>query len=102
MIGCYRIIGKDAVLDAEHVEGTQLHGCINGRSTTGPNKGTRVDAHNAARSGSLNGWLQTNIQGARTTAVTISEQGLALPLHMHLSHEEIDSIVNELTQMLLP
>jgi dTDP-4-amino-4,6-dideoxygalactose transaminase len=34
-------------------------------------------------------------------ALTISENGLALPFHMHLSHEEIEVIVNALAEVLV-
>lgn len=40
--------------------------------------------------------------GAQKHAITLSEKGLALPFHAHLTHQEIKTIVNELVNVLLP
>lgn len=47
----------------------------------------------------------TNISIAKAAvpkhALMLSEQGLALPFHMHLSHEEIELVVSKLSNLLL-
>lgn len=35
-------------------------------------------------------------------SLEVSEKGLAIPFHMHLTHDEIDTIVSRLTKLLLP